>query len=478
MTGSSKGSTGTKLRSKALSNKVTTDKAHSGQSKKAVTLDSLKQINLNAAGLDIGSAEIWAAVPEGRDEESSVRVFQTFTVDLYGLAEWLSACGVETVAMESTGIYWIPVYEILESRGFEVYLVNARHIKNVSSKKTDVLDCQWIQQLHTYGLLQASFRPEEEMVPLRAYVRHRANLIQARSAHIQHMQKALQLMNLQLVNVISDITGETGLKIIRAIVAGERDPLKLAQYRDRRCANSEAVIAKSLQGNYRPEHIFALKQALELYDFYNQQIKACDQQIKQTYANFTPKVDLSEKPLSKPRRRRRKHEPEYDLRSYLYQMTGVDLTEIDGLNAVSVQEIISEIGLDMSKWPTVKHFTSWLGLAPNNKITGGKVVGRATQKVKNRAAQALRMAAQSVSHSDSALGGYYRRMRAKHGAPKAITATAHKIARLIYFILKKQVAYNDPGAEYYEEQYRERTITNLKRKAKKLGLEVIEIGTI
>jgi transposase len=449
-------------------------KRKKNQDKQVPTLDSLEQINLNAAGLDVGAAEIWVCVPEGRDE-TSVRVFQTFTVDLYTLADWLESCGVETVAMESTGIYWIPVYEILEARGFEVFLVNARHIKNVPGRKTDVLDCQWIQQLHTYGLLKASFRPEAEMCALRAYIRHRDNLIRYRSAHIQHIQKALHLMNVQLTNVISDITGQTGMHIIRDIVAGERDPVKLAQYRDPRCHSSQAEIAKALTGNYRDEHVFALQQALELYDFYNHQIKVCDVEIEQKYAAFKPVIDVEAHPLppAKKKKQRAGNAPEFDLRSYLYQITAVDLTQIDGLDALGVQKIITETGVDMNRWLTVKHFTSWLTLAPHNDISGGKVLRSRTLKSKNRAAQAFRMAAQSVSRSDSALGAFYRRMRAKHGGPKAITATAHKIARIFYHLLKYKEEYHDPGQDYYEQKYRERVIRNLKRRAKAMGMVLV-----
>jgi transposase len=443
------------------------------QPQKVVKLDSLKQINLNAAGLDIGAAEIWACVPEDR-AEISVRVFETFTVELHRLADWLEQCGIETVAMESTGVYWIPIYEILEARGFEVYLVNARHIKNVPGKKTDVLDCQWVQQLHTYGLLKASFRPEAEMTALRAYIRHRDNLIRYRSVHIQHMQKALQLMNIQLTNVITDITGQTGLQIIRAIVAGQHDPVQLAQYRDGRCRSSEAEIAKALTGHYRSEHLFALKQAVELYDFYNQQIQACDAEIELKYTAFKPVIDVETNPLPPaPKRRRSKNEPQFNLRQSLYQITGIDLTRIDGLEALTVQEIITETGVDMGHWPTVKHFTSWLTLAPHNDISGGKVLKSKTLKSKNRAAQAFRMAAQSVSRSDSALGGFYRRMRAKHGGPKAITATAHKIARIFYHMLKYKQEYKDPGQDYYEQKYQERVVKNLKRKAKALGFDLV-----
>jgi transposase len=414
-------------------------------------------------------------VPEERDEEP-VWVFQTFIPDLHALADWLERCGVETVAMESTGVYWIPVYEILEARGFEVYLVNARHLKHVPGKKTDVLDCQWIQQLHTYGLLNASFRPEAKMVALRAYIRHRDNLIRYRTGHVQHIQKALQLMNIQLTNVISDITGQTGMQIVRAIVAGQHDPVTLAQYRDGRCRSSEAEIAKALSGHYQPEHLFALKQALELYDFYNHQIQACDAEIEGKYAAIKPLFD-PDPPLAPPakKKRRSKNEPDFDLHQHLYHLAGVDLTQIHGLDVLTVQQIITETGVDMSHWPTVKHFASWLTLAPHNDISGGKVLKSQTLKSTNRAAQAFRMAAQSAGRSQSALGAFYRRMRAKHGGPKAITATAHKIARIFYHMLKYKQAYSDPGQDHYEQQYQQRVIRNLKRKAKALGLELVPL---
>lgn len=436
-------------------------------------LENLKQLNLNAAGLDIGASEIWACVPEDRDVQP-VRMFATFTPDLQALINWLEACHVNTVAMEATGVYWIPIYEMLAEQGFEVYLVNAQHIKNVPGKKTDVLDCQWIQQLHTYGLLQASFRPEEEICALRALVRHRDNLIRYRSAHVQHMQKALQLMNVQLTNVISDITGQTGMLIIRAIVAGEHDPLTLARFRNPRCRSTEDEIAKALQGHYRSEHLFVLQQALELYDFYNQQIQACDAQIEAHYNTLNSAVDLDATPLPPDRkgRQRSSNAPAFDLRGYLYQISGVDLTQINGIDVLVAQTIISEIGLDMSKWPTVKHFTSWLGLAPKNQITGGKIKQTKTTKNKNPAAKAFRMAAQSAGKSHSALGGYYRRLRAKHGGSKAIVATAHKLARLVYHLLKFREAYIDPGHDYYEQKYRQRRLKNLKRQAKALGFQL------
>lgn len=430
-------------------------------------LESLKQLNLNAAGLDIGSSEIYVAVPEDRDERS-VRCFPTFTSDLEALADWLAECQVDTVAMESTGVYWIPIFELLEARGFEVYLVNARQLKNVTGRKSDVLDCQWIQQLHTYGLLRRCFRPDDEICALRALVRHRDNLLRYRAGHIMHMQKALHQMNLQLDNVVSDITGTTGLQIIRAIVAGERNGEVLAQFRDPRCKNSAETIAKSLQGNYRLEHLFALQQALELYDVYTDKLKDCDAQIEQLYAACEPSTD-DDTPLPPTKGSRRANEPAYDLRSALYRMAGVDLTQVDSIGALTAQTVLTEIGTDMSRWPTDKHFTSWLGLAPHNDISGGKVLRSGTPKVVNRAAQALRQAAQSLSHSKSALGVFYRRMRAKHGAAKANVIAARKLACHIYRMLKTKQPYQDRGPEFYNEQQRQRELKRLQKQARVLG---------
>lgn len=438
-------------------------------------VDVLSQINLNAAGLDIGAVEIYACVPADRDEQS-VRVFATFTAELHTLADWLTKCGVDTVAMESTGVYWIPIYEILESRGFEVYLVNARHLKNVAAKETDVLACQWIQQLHTYGLLQRSFRPPEDICALRAVVRHRKTLIECRSAHIQHMQKALQQMNVQLTQVVSDITGVTGLLIIRAIVAGEREPKVLAAMRNVQCAHSEAEIAAALEGHYKREYLFVLKQALAQYDFYDRQIRECDAELESMYASL-PTAEQNSDHLPPPprptKRKPRKNQAHFDLASALYQMVGVDLVAIDGIDALIAQTIISEIGLDMSQWPTVKHFASWLGVAPHNRKSGGKVLRTGTQKTKNRANTALRLAAQSLSRSHSALGAFYRRKRAQHGAAKANVATAHKLARIIYHMLKYRQPYVDQGETYYEQQYQERTIRRLRRKAASFGLALV-----
>lgn len=441
------------------------------QQKVKTQVKALEQIRANAAGADIGAEEIYVAVPPDRDEQS-VRSFPTFTADLHRLADWLEACGIETIAMESTGVYWIPLFNILEKRGFDVCLVNARHLKNVSGRKTDVLDCQWIQQVHTYGLLSPSFRPPENIVAIRSLVRHREMLVQYRSAHIQHMQKALTQMNIRLTSVLSDITGVTGMKIIRAIVAGERNAQALANFREPGCKKTEAEIAKALEGHYRREHVFELKQAVELYDFYDRQVQACDAELEELYEAFDLPEDPGTPPPPPRQSKRRKNQANFDLAQALYRMTGVDLTQVDGLDALTVQKVVSETGVDMSKWPTAKHFASWLHLCPNNKITGGKIFQTGVQPTQNRASTALRVAAASLRHSDSQLGAFYRRMRARHGAPSAITATAHKLARIIYTMLKNHQPYQDLGADHYEQQHRTRILRNLNRQAARLGFRL------
>jgi transposase len=438
----------------------------------------LSQINSNAAGIDIGADRHWVSVPVGRDEEN-IRSFACFTADLYAMAEWLKQCGVDTVAMESTGVYWIPVFQVLESHGFEVKLVNAHYVKTVPGRKTDVLDCQWLQQLHTYGLLSGSFRPEDQICVLRSYIRQRDNLIKSGCVHIQRMQKALTQMNIQLHRVISDITGTTGLSIIRAIVSGERNPIKLAGFKDGRIKASVEEIAASLTGDYRPELVFILQQELKFYEFYQAQIAECDTQIEQCLASFADQVDVTKTPLSKPKRRGKKqpgNAPQFDLRTHLYRISGVDFTAVDGLGALTVLVLVSELGLDPARFPTVKHFTSWLGLCPGSRITGGKVKSSKTRPVANRAATALRMAAQTLCRSHSALGAYYRRMQSRMGAPKAITATAHKLARIFYHLWTSGDRFTDPGIDAYEQQYRERTLKNLKKKAQAFGLELIPIS--
>lgn len=421
----------------------------------------LQDINHYAAGIDVGSRSHFVAVPEGADEQA-VREFSTFTGDLERLAEWLIACGVTTVAMESTGIYWIPVFEILESHGLEVKLVNARHVKNVPGRKSDVLDCQWLQQLHTYGLLRGAFRPDEQVCTLRAYVRQRSTLVRSAASYIQRMQKALAQMNLQLHNVVADITGATGMRIIKAILGGERNPDILANLRDQRCKNSVATIALSLKGNYRPEHLFSLRQAVEFYEFHQSKIADCDRQILDQLKNFDDQ-DFTD------------DEPPACLEEALRCMAGVDLTSIDGIDTNTALKVIAEIGTDMNRWKSAKHFASWLGLSPGTKVSGGKVLSSATKPVANKAAAALRIAAFTLFNSKSALGAYLRRQRARLGAPKAITATAHKMARLIYAMLKNGTDYVDAGQKYYEERYRSRVVQNLKRKARELGFELVTI---
>jgi transposase len=441
-----------------------------------VAWEGLKVIHPNAGGLDIGSTEIWAAVTPDRTSEP-VRKFGTYTPDLHALAEWLQASGVDTVAMEATGVYWIPVYEVLEARGFEVYVVNARHIKNVPGRKSDIQDCQWIQGLHSVGLLRGSFRPEAEVATLRAYLRHRAGLIEHRAAHILHMQKALGQMNVQLTQAVKDITGVTGLSIIRAIVAGERDPRKLAALRQPGVKKNEGEIARALTGNYRPEHLFALKQALALYDAYSEQLRECDAEIERQFANLKPVTSPDDQPplaTTDKRESNSKNGPSYDARTLLYRWAGVDLVAIAGLNASTVQTILAETGIDLSAWPTEKHFSSWLGLAPHNDISGGKVLRSRTLKTHNRAGQAFRMAAQSVSRSpNSVFGAFYRRMRARLGSRQAIVATAHKIARTFYYMLKHRTPFHDLGGEEYERRAREREFRNLQKRAAKLGLTLI-----
>ncbi len=430
----------------------------------------LTTINPDAAGIDVGSEEIYVCVPEDRDSQF-VQRFPAFTCDLFALADWLTKCRIKTVVMESTGIYWIPLYEILEEKGFEVHLVNPKNLKR--QKKTDVLDCQWLQQMHSYGLLTSSFRPPEQICSLRGLVRHRENLIRYRAAHVQHIQKALHQMNLQLDNVLGDITGVTGMQILRAIVAGHTDPALLARFRDHRCKNTEETIRKSLEGNYRPEHVFELRQSLELFDFYSTQIDTCHSEIQKSYQRIadTRHIDKPVPPFNKPMRE--KNQPAYDLHGYLFRCCGVDLTRVSGLSTITVQSIFSEVGYDLTRFPTVRHFTSWLTLCPNNRISGRKILQSKTQKTKNRAGQAFRIAATSLARTAGPLGSYYRRMRAIHGPGKANVATAHKLARIFYFMITRQVEYNETLQQSYDQKYRERLIKHLNKRAQHLGFTLV-----
>jgi hypothetical protein len=435
----------------------------------------LRHININAAGIDIGCDRHLVAVPEGRDVVS-VREFKAFTADLQTLADWLSQCGVTTVAMESTGVYWIPLYELLEQRGFEVYLVAARRVKNVSGRKSDVLDCQWVQELHTYGLLVQAFRPPAEVCVLRSYLRQKEMLVQAAAEHIQHMQKALQQMNLLLHNVVSDISGVTGMKILKALITGERDPQVLAALRDPHCQNSVETIAKSLVGNYREEHLFALRQAVELYETYQVKIADCETAIAAYLPRPEHRTEDEPPPPQKPILARNRVRAGLDVRDHLYKMSGVDLFRVSGLAADTLLTLAGEVGFDMSPWQSIKHFTSWLALCPGTKQSGRRVLSRQTKPSANRAAQAFRMAAVTQARSQSALGAFYRRVRARAGGRAAVTATAHKIARIYYSLLKHGTDFFDQGAAAYEQQFKERRLRALKKQAIAFGYQLLPLA--
>jgi transposase len=429
----------------------------------------LAPIHPHAAAVDIGARMHVAAVSPRSDPEL-VRTFGTFTGDLQRLADWFEQCRVTTVALESTGVYWIPLYEILTQRGFAVVVVNAREVKQVPGRKTDVCDAQWLQRLHEYGLLRASFQPQGEIATLRSYLRQRERLLEAAAAHIQHMQKALTQMNLQLQHVVADITGQTGLRIIRALVAGERDPDRLATLRDGRCKTPLATLRAALVGNDREEHIFALAQALELYEVYQTKVAACDERIAAVLERLQAQSPPPATALPLPRRAQpQANEPAVPVRAALHAILGVDLTQIDGIGPYLALKLVSECGSDLAAWPSAQHFTSWLGLAPHNKISGGKVLSSRTRRSGSRVAALLRLAAGAVGRTQTALGAFYRRLAARVGKVKAITATARKIAVLVYNTLRHGIAYADPGASYYEERYRQRVLSNLRRRAKSLG---------
>jgi len=436
----------------------------------------LQVTNPDAAGIDVGADAHWVCVPEDRAAEQ-VQRFGTCTADLEAIADWLQACAVTTVAMESTGVYWVPLYELLEGRGFHVLLVDARQVARAPGRpKTDVKDCQWIQRLHSYGLLSAAFRPQDQVVVLRAYLRQRDMLVTYAGQHIQHMQKALEQMNVKLTEVVSDITGVTGMSIIKAILRGRRDPQQLAKLRDPRCKESEATIARALLGNWRPEHLFALQQALALYEFYHQQISACDQAIEAHLRTFTDKSGGEVLPCRPRRRKREANEPRFDARARLHCLCGVDLTEIEGIDETTALVLLSEIGMDMSRWPSLKHFCSWLGLCPQHKISGGKILNRRVRRGASRAKRCLRLAARSLHHSKSALGAFFRRIKARQGTPMAITAAAHKLARFVYSLLKHGTAYVAQEMADYEAKYRERKLQAITRQAHALGFHLVPVA--
>lgn len=453
-------------------------KAPKGKEKKCArkSLDwkALEIVHPDAAGIDVGGSEHWVAVSPERDAEP-VRCFGCFTADVRAMAEWLVEKGVRSVAMQSTGVYWMPVFEVLEQHGLDVYLVNARHTKNLPGRKSDIEECQWLLKLHAFGLLNNSFQPTDEIRVARSLWRQRGNLTGAASSSIQRMQKVLIEMNVQLSTVLSDLSGVSGMKIIRAILAGDRDPWKLAALAYSGVKAKPAEIAKSLEGNWREELLFILRQEVERYEFYQRNIADCDRQLRQHLESFGGKVDPIAQPIGpKPTgKRASKNSPEFDLRSELYRITGVDWAQVNGIDVLTAQTVITEAGADLSAFPTEKQFTSWLGLCPTNETSGGKVLNRRTRKVVNRAATALRNAASTLLRSQSYLGAQYRRLRTRLGAPKAVTAMARKLACLFYRLIKHGQQYVDKGTEYYEARYREQQIRALTKRAQKLGLQVV-----
>jgi transposase len=444
------------------------------KNEKKSTVTTLPVMRSNAGGIDIGAREIFVAVPPDRALQN-VRSFQTFTQDLYELAAWLKECSVDTVAMESTGVYWIPLYQTLEDAGIEVFLVNARHAKSVPGRKTDVQDCQWLQFLHSVGLLNASFRPTAEVCAIRAIQRHRSRLVQMAATHIQHIQKALSQMNLQIHHVLADIMGRSGLAIIDAVLAGERNPYRLFKLCNQRVKASEEVIVKSLVGDYRAEHIFTLRQSLATYRAYEKLVDECDSEIKRLLSEFNGPSDPDEPLPKKPRKKRNRSNAESLLAAELKRAFGVDLTEIPSIDIGTAQILFGEIGPDFTKFRSASAFASWLRVCPQNDISGGKVLSSRTKHSKSRSASSLRMAAQTLSHDKSALGDFYRRMRAKFGAPKAITAAAHKLARIIYHLVTTGQSFDDSLFAADQLRYIERQKAKLHAKARVLGFQLVPI---
>ena len=437
----------------------------------------LKVVYPDSAGIDIGSRELWVAIPAERESES-VRMFGTFTDDLHALRDWLKALGITTVAMESTGIYWIPLYDVLSAAGFELFLVNPRELKQVPGRKSDIQDCQWIQELHSLGLLRGAFRPDDSSCEVRGLIRQRQELVKASARQTQLMQKALLQMNIQLPQVVSDITGKTGMAIIHDMVAGERDPIKLAQHRDKRCKEDEATIARSLHGNWRKEHLLALSQALRIWETYRVLIgeteAAVIDSIETLYSDQkSVSSDENGQTPTSGRKKRSKSDYTLPIEEVWNRKVGVDLTAIEGISGTTASIILSEVGLNIDRFPTSGHFASWLALCPNHEISGGKVLRRGTKRSANRVASALRMGASTLRNSQTWLGAFYRRIAARSGVSVAITATAHKLAKLIYSLLRHGTAYVQHSLETYENRHRERQQRNLEKRAKTLGFQLV-----
>jgi transposase len=445
---------------------------------KRVSTPLCERIQPDAAGIDCGQNSHFVAVPPERASQP-VREFRTFTAELHRLADWLAGCGVKTVAMESTGVYWIPLYEILEERGFEVVLVNARDVHNVRGRKSDITDCEWLQQLHSVGLLRPSFRPAATIIPLRSFMRQRETLVEEAATRIHRMQKALSEMNLKLHTVLTDLTGQTGLRIVRSILQGERDPECLAAHRDSRCRASHAEIVAALTGSYRTEHLFALRQNFAAYEFLLKQIAECDSEIEALLTSLAAQQPPPSTSLPAARRKRAsKYQPHFDIRGPLHRLTGgTDLSQIDSIGPQAALQIIAEIGTDMRRWPSEYHFSSWTTLAPNNKISGGRLLSSRTPPSANRVAAVLRRCAMSVGKTSTALGAFYRRLAGRIGKAKAITTTARKLAVLIYRVLSGKLVYNDSGAAAYHQLNRTRELRSLRKRAKLLGLDLLDPST-
>lgn len=451
--------------------------ANRKKKRKGMSFEERPVLEANAGGIDVGAREMYVAVPPDRDADP-VRVFETFTEDLEKLADWLVSCGVTTVAMESTGVYWIPLFEILERRGLKPRLVDARHMKNVPGRRTDWQECQWLQYLHSVGLLRSAFRPDDEVCAVRALMRHRKDLAEMAVQHVQHMQKALTQMNLQIHHVINDLTGVTGMAIVDAIIQGERNAAELAKLRDPRIKARTETIRKSLVGHWRSEHLFTLQQSRDLYRTYQQQIEACDREIEKLLQQTPPRINTDTKPLppDKNPKSHKKIDPTstFSMRTEAYKLFGVDLTQVPGL-AQNILALYAETGRDTSRWQTSRHFTSWLTLCPDNDVSGGRVLWRGTRNQKNRAAQIFRLAAYGLHRSQSLLGDYLRRMKAKLGPAAAITATARKIAVIFYTMVKNQVEYDETRWAKLDIQRQTRIEKKLRRQAQRMGFRLVAI---
>ena len=432
--------------------------------------------NPDVAGIDISPRCIYVAVPRDRDPEN-VRCFGAFTQDLKALVKWLKVCRIRSVAMESTGVYWIPLYQILADEGMEVYLVNARHVKHVPGRKSDVSDAQWLQYLHSVGLLRGSFRPPQDICALRSIARHRESLLKMAVMHVQHMQKALDQMNVHLHRVIDDITGKTGLAIVEAILSGERNPIRLAQLRNGRIKADEATIARALEGDYRDEHLFVLAQSLEAWKQAQQQILSCDRELERLTLELEVQVQLNQDAYPRKTRKRSKNQPQGDWHRLLHQAFGVDLTAVPAIEVATVQTLLVELGTNWSCFPTAGHFASWLTLCPDNEISGGKVLRRKTRRAQQRVKRTLRVATQSLHRSKSLLGAKYRALRARLGASKAITAMAHKLARILWYLVTYKIPYDESVFARSELNYQNRRKKRLQAEIRAMGFQLVPLPT-